>query len=287
MLCSSAFAGADDNDAGGDDATRAKAAFDKGRELVKAGNNAEACPLFEQSEKLVRAPGTELNLAICWAATGKLVAAQELFEAVVKEVADQPQRLEIAQNGLDALKTRVPHVTIDSTGLPEGDPILIDGRRVEVGAPIAVDPGKHQVTSPHANQAEFSVDEGGAATVKLDLIVAQPRPMQIYYVGGAAAGALLITVLTGIAVLNEKSNAMHHCSDANVDGTLTCSQRGVDLLDRAHTMSHVSTGFLVAGAALAAFTAVLEVKWRRENEAPPVTAWTAPHAGGIAWEGRW
>lgn len=271
---------ADDGDA------RAKAAFDKGRELVKAGNNADACPLFEESLRLVRAPGTELNLAICWAATGKLVAAQELFEIVVKEVADQPQRLQIAQNGLDALKTRVPHVTIDATAVPDGDAILLDGRRIEIGAPIAVDPGTHTVTSPHATPAPFTVEEGGHAAVRLEVVVARPRPREIYYVGGAAVGALVISAVAGIAVINERSNALHHCSDANVDGTLSCSQRGVDLLDRAHTMSHVSTGFLVAGAGLAAFAAVLELKWRRGDEVP-VTAWTGAHSAGVAWEGRW
>ncbi|HEY0250230.1 MAG TPA: hypothetical protein VGC41_01845 [Kofleriaceae bacterium] len=283
LLCAShAFA-----DDGEPDAARAKATFEKGRELVKAGNSAEACPLFEESLRLVQAPGTKLNLAICWAATGKLVAAQGLFGSLTAELADQPQRLQIAQAALEALKSRVPHVTIDATAVPEGDPILIDGKRIETGAPLAVDPGKHQVTSAHALPAEFEAEEGKTAAVKLEVPVAVPRPRQIYYVGGAAVGALVISAVTGLAVLNERSNALHHCADSTADGSLACSQRGIDLLDRAHTMSHVSTGFLVAGAALAAFTAVLEVKWRRSNESPMATAWTAPHAAGIALEASW
>jgi hypothetical protein len=109
----------------------------------------------------------------------------------------------------------------------------------------------------------------------------------VLYIGGAAAGALLLSAFTGIAVINERDNALHHCATSPTDGSLVCSQRGIDLLDRAHAMSHVSTTFLVTGAALAAFTAVLELKWRRSNEAPIATAWTAPHTVGVALEAAW
>ncbi|MEO8553586.1 MAG: hypothetical protein ABI678_26615, partial [Kofleriaceae bacterium] len=270
-----------------DEGDEAKALFAKGRELAKAGNNAEACPLFEQSFKLEAALGTKLNLAICFAATGKLVAAQHLFEQLLLETKDQPQRLQLAREGLEGVKSRVAHLQIDTAALPPGEIVEVDGVPAETAIPIDVDAGHHSIHAAHALPVELEIAEGGLAAVKLEVIVAQPRPRQELYVGGAAAGALAISLITGIAVLNERGSALHHCHDSPTDGSLQCDQRGIDLLDRAHTMAHVSTGFLVAGAALAAFTAVLELKWRRTNEGATATAWTAPHAAGVALEARW
>jgi len=270
-----------------DEGDEAKALFAKGRELAKAGNSADACPLFEQSFKLEAALGTKLNLAICWAATGKLVAAQHLFEQLLLETKDQPQRLQLAREGLEGVKGRVAHLKIDTSALPPGEIVEVDGKPAETAIPVDVDAGHHSIHAAHALPIELEILESGLAEVKLEVVVAQPRSRQELYVGGAAAGALAISMFTGIAVLNERGSALHHCHDSPTDGSLQCDQRGIDLLDRAHTMSHVSTGFLVAGAALAAFTAVLELKWRRSNEGATATAWTAPHAAGVALEAWW
>ncbi|HET9988320.1 MAG TPA: hypothetical protein VFQ65_07365, partial [Kofleriaceae bacterium] len=131
------------------------------------------------------------------------------------------------------------------------------------------------------------VEEGEFAEVKLDAIVHVPRPQQVWIVGAVAGGALLVSAVAGIAVLNERDNALHHCGTAVADGSLTCTQRGIDLLDRAHGVAHVSTGFLVIGAGAAALTAVLELKWRRSNEDTSVMLLPAPHAIGLAVEHAW
>ncbi len=273
--------------AGGED--EAKALFERGRELVKAGNNAEACPLFEHSLQLAPALGTELNLAICWAAVGRLVDAQRLFEALVGETAaaDQPQRLQLAREGLEGVKARLPHLKIDATALPAGDAIVVDGKPVDAAQPVAVDPGHHAIRAAHGLPVDLEIAEGRLAEVTLEAAAARPRPMRLWYLGGAAAGALVISAVTGLAVIRERDSALHHCTTATPDGALACDPRGLDLLDRAHAMSHVSTGFLVAGAALGAFTAVLELKWRHSKEAPIATAWSAPHAAGVALETVW
>ncbi len=273
--------------ASGDDGPDAKALFDHGRELVKAGKSVEACPLFEQSLALAPALGTKLNLAICWAATGKLTAARALFAELVQETSDanQPQRLALANEGLAGIEARLPHLKIDARALPEGTAVSVDGHPVEIEQPFAIDPGHHAITAPHAQALDLDVAEGKVVEVRLEPIPVTARPRQVWIVGGAAAGALVITAITGIAVLDERSNANLHCA-STIDG-LACDQRGLDLLDRAHTMQHVSTGFFVAGVALGAMTAILELKWRRSNETPVPVAWSSPHALGVALEGAW
>ena len=272
-----------------DDSEDAKALFERGRGMVKAGDNAGACPLFEQSLKLAPALGTKLNLAICWAAIGRLADAEQLFHQLVKETEDahQPQRTQLAQEGLDKLSSRVPHVKIDTSNLPAATSVDIDGKLVDSGQPIAIDPGHHAIHGTHARSVELDVEEGEFAEVKLDAIVHVPRPQQVLITGGVAGGALLISAIAGIAVLNERGNALHHCATSVTDGSLACSQRGIDLLDRAHTMAHVSTGFLVIGAGAAALTAVLELKWRHSNEDTSVMLIPSTHAIGLAVEHSW
>jgi len=247
----------------------------------------KACPLFEQSLKLAPALGTKLNLAICWAATGKLTTAQALFTELVKETSDanQPQRLALAREGLEGVLARVPHLKIDAGALPEGTAISVDGHPVEVEQPLAVDPGHHAITAPHVQAIDVEVAEGKVVEVRLEPVVVTARPRQVWLIGGGAVAALVVTAITGIAVLDERSHANHRCA-TTIDG-LRCDQRGLDLLDRAHTMQHVSTGFFVAGAALGVMAAILEREWRRSNEAPIATAWSSPHALGIAFEGAW
>ena len=272
-----------------DDSEEAKALFERGRNLVKTGDNAGACPLFEQSLKLAPALGTKLNLAICWDATGRLAEAEGLFEQLVKETenAHQPQRTELAQKALDELSARVPRVKIDASNLPAASTVDIDGKPIDAGEPVAIDPGHHVIHAPHARSVELHVEEGELAEVKLDPLVFVPRPQAVWIAGGVAGGALLVSAFAGIAVLNERSNGLHHCATSPSDGTLACSQRGLDLLDRAHTMAHVSTGFLVIGAGAAALTAVLELKWRHSNEDASVLVIPGPHEVGIAVERAW
>ena len=272
-----------------DETDDAKALFERGRGLVKAGDNAGACPLFEQSLKIAPALGTKLNLAICWATIGRLVDAEQLFQQLIKETeeAHQPQRAQLAKDGLDKLSGRVPHVKIDTSNLPAATSIDVDGKLVDGGQPIAIDPGHHAIHGTHARSVELDVEEGELAEVKLDAIVHTPRPQQVWIVGAVAGGALFVSAVAGMAVLNERANALHHCGTAVADGSLTCNQRGIDLLDRAHTVAHVSTGFLVIGAGAAALTAVLELKWRRSNEDTTVMLIPAPHAIGLAVERSW
>ena len=53
----------------------AEEAFEKGRELMEAKSYADACAAFELSQRLDPQYGTQYNLAGCYAAQDKIVAA--------------------------------------------------------------------------------------------------------------------------------------------------------------------------------------------------------------------
>jgi hypothetical protein len=255
--------------------------FEQGRALVKEGKHAEACPLFEKSMRLAPALGTELNLARCLAATGELARARTMFERLVAKLAEtnQPERQALAQQGLDEVNARIPRVSIDTSALGSTE-VTIDGAPHDAKQPIEVAPGPHEVRAKDAVPVRFEAVEGKVVEVVLARHVAPERPRYIYYVGGAAAGALLLTAIGGLVTLDKKSSGLDHCEETGT--TLTCDQRGLDLLDSARTWSHVTTAAFLAGAGLAAATVYLELRWRKSKEAPVATAWADSSSVGVA-----
>src|SRR6266498_1038121 len=57
----------------------AQALFDLGRTLITSGRAEEACPKFEESQRLDPGVGTQLNLADCYDRTGRTASAWTLY----------------------------------------------------------------------------------------------------------------------------------------------------------------------------------------------------------------
>src|SRR5215211_6965210 len=76
------------------DTTRADETFHAGRELMKDGKLAEACPKFEESQRADPASGTLLALAYCQELSGLLASAHANYLAATNLAAKegQPER---------------------------------------------------------------------------------------------------------------------------------------------------------------------------------------------------
>ncbi|MBX3160644.1 MAG: tetratricopeptide repeat protein [Deltaproteobacteria bacterium] len=261
--------------------------FTKGRELVKAGNHAEACPLFERSLRLAPAVGTELNLGRCYAATGKLAAARKIFERLVKAIdaADDPQRAQLAQQGLDEVNGRVPKLRIElGMGMPRDARVELDGEAASTEKDLPVDPGPHTVSARAARSVIYTAREGALATITLDLAERPVRRPIVWGLGAAAAGSLAVGALVGVGTFSVRDAGRKRCD--TVDGELLCDQRGLDLLGRARTLSHVSTTLLVAGVGLGVAAVVLELRHRREK-LPPIVIEPRGDGATVGYGGAW
>jgi serine/threonine-protein kinase len=128
--------------------------FKDGREYVKVGRYAEACPMFKESQRLDPSLAARCNIAVvCHQMTGQTGTAWTILEEVAREAradAGKTQSLKCATDAMEALKPDLALVSLDTRAV-EATPGLAltrDGAPVpssQWGKPVAVDPGDHAV----------------------------------------------------------------------------------------------------------------------------------------------
>jgi hypothetical protein len=283
-------------DARGEDRESAAAAlFAKARALVEAGDHAAACPMFEVSLELEPALGTELNLAQCWAQTGRLVDALALYERLIEKTqgAGQEARLAIARDGATALSTRVARVRVELVRLV-GATVTVDGRPIDDTEPVVLDPGEHTAeavdVAKRTVRATFRVAEGETVSVQLiappDPTPRHPRRRLIIGLAAGGGATILAGAFTGVAYLGKRSAGLGGCR-STADG-LQCDARSVATLDSARTLSYVTTVLMVAGVGLVGASA--GIYYRRRPQSRTTTALVpviAPDLVGVSLEARW
>jgi hypothetical protein len=154
----------------------AELAFKEGQRLQKAGNLAEACAKFEESQKLDPATGTLLNLARCYELDGRIASAWETFleaEALAKDKKDK-KRQKAAHDRAVELEPRVPRLIIAASGAPDGTVILLRGEPFAadlLGVALPVDPGPQAVDATADGYQAFTQTveavEGQTVTVTI------------------------------------------------------------------------------------------------------------------------
>lgn len=163
---------------------QAQAAFD-------AGNFAESEKLWAAARNLYPvAPTLSLGLARTQAKVGKVVAAQENYNKIIREWGSNPSpppafaaALEAAKAEVGAVSAKVANVVISVEGA-QGPNVTIDGQPVPLvalGLKRPVDPGTHTVRAEAAGyktaETTFQVPEGGNAEAKLKLEKSAEAPV--------------------------------------------------------------------------------------------------------------
>src|ERR1700722_6316373 len=96
------------------DEAAAEVLFIEGQKLAKAGNFADACPKFEESQRLDAGAGTLLNLGSCYEAMNKLASAFGAFKeaGVTARNAHDAARQAEAVKRADAIEPKLPKLAI-------------------------------------------------------------------------------------------------------------------------------------------------------------------------------
>jgi tetratricopeptide (TPR) repeat protein len=165
-----------------DEESPSAALFREGRELLDAGNPAEACAKFAESYKLdATAAGTMLNLGLCNEQLGKVATALRWFRKALAQAAETglTQTAEAARLQSGALAERVATLTIDVT-VPAGATVTLDGTKLDPidFARVEVDAGPHVVAlaGPKLLTTRKTVDVVDGTNTRIALAVA-PVPV--------------------------------------------------------------------------------------------------------------
>ncbi len=273
----------------------ARSLFEQGRSLAKEGKWAEACPKFEESERLDHGIGTLFNLADCQEHIGKTASAWAGFSEVadLAKRANQAERESIARQRANQLVSKLSKIKIHvAPPWPVGLEVKLDDKPIGATAfdvDVPVDPGHHKVTATAPQKKPLLKDVVIAAvpgttpvdvpnldddeTVKKDeappprpLPPPKPRSGSTWHkpaaVGVGAIGLIGLGVGTffGLQASKQWSDAEVLCPQNR------CSDLGYDGWEDAKRSAMVSTIGFAAGAALLAGAVLL---WVIAPSSPP------------------
>jgi Tfp pilus assembly protein PilF len=163
-----------------DDRTMAEALFRSGRELMAEGRYSDACRKLEQSQRLVRAAGTLINLAVCHEKEGKIATAwveyQESLSISIRM--NRPDREQVARERMEAIEPLVPHLRIDVPDEARVEGLVITRGETDIpdvswAVRLPMDPGTYELRAAAPGRVPWSTQ------VKLqqgrDEVVTVPR----------------------------------------------------------------------------------------------------------------
>jgi hypothetical protein len=285
------------------DPVAAEVLFHAGRTLVEQGKYDEACPKFDESEKLDPAAGTLINLADCNEHVGKLAVAWEEWQEALDMLPPSDDRIPETKKRFSSLDARVPRLILHLAQPAPAARVLRDG--VDLGGvfdvPLPMDPGPHaiRIVEPAHEDAKYDVTLVEKETKKLDVAlgktiedskrIAPPPVVTIdrdsgagrrrvaFIVGGIGVTALAVGIVGGVIALHDKSVVDRECP-SNV-----CSQTGYDAAKSGHTWATISTITTVGGLAAIGASVVLFVTAPSSTPATPTsTIAPTPIVGGAA-----
>jgi hypothetical protein len=304
-----------------EDQAAARALFDEGRKLLKAGDYAAACPKLEAAKKLYTSAGILLNVADCHEKTGRTASAwNEFGEAAA--VAKRSNRVEDAQEAKRRQAALEPRLARIVVRVPHPAPEMVvkrdDATLAEPawGAALPVDPGTHTVSAEAPGHAPWtttvSVSEAGKVETvdvpelsALATAAAPPpalerpdRPEKVEGPAGAApdlaatpaahSGKTAPWVLLGGGAAVALGGGVlmlvesGRASDAR-------SNHDPSAYDAAKTPWTIGLVGAILGVATAAAGATLLALPRSDAAAAPaaVSTWIDRHGGGLALAASW
>ncbi|MEO6420434.1 MAG: hypothetical protein ABIP39_13540 [Polyangiaceae bacterium] len=275
--------------------------------LVSAGKYAEACPKFEESQKLDPALGTQFDLADCYEHTGKKGSARKLFTEVADaaKAAGKSEREKSARERATALDAIAPRLTI-AVGPWAADAhfeVTVDGVSLPAASwnhPQSLDAGKHAVAASAPGKKPFDaqvvLQDGNGSEVKIPELESKPAPLPVVIkpdekpvdqgsgqrrtaviAGGIGLVGVVVGASAGVLSLMKHGQAKGKCANFSA-----CPDaQGRSDWNTATDAGTVSTiGFIAGGVGLAA-GAVLYLTAPKNNSAASTSTgwWVMPSFG--------
>jgi len=298
------------------DSAAAQALYDQAKALTAEGKYEDACPKFEESERLDPGSGTLLNLADCYEHVGRTASAWSTFleAATAAGRAGNPEREKGARDRASQLVQKLSKITIDvdQSRPTQGLEVTRDGApvgRAQWGASVPIDPGPHTVSAHAARHLPWSSDvvilpDGATTVVAVPLLAAAPEsapgmtaPSSTDKASPSSSGLgmqrTLALVAGGIGVVGLgigtvfglQSKSKHDEAESHCTGPACRDQTGVDLKSDAISAGNVATAGFVVGLVGVAGGAVLWFTAGRRHDSAPAKVGVGP--GSVSVKGVW
>lgn len=273
----------------------AETAFTRGKELMAEGKAAEACPKFEESNRLDPSVGALLNLGRCYEQLGRTASAWVRYKeaATLARSLGQTERETVARDFAKTLEPKLSRVRIEATKRVDGMRITRNGEEVGLallGDPLPVDPGtlKIEVVAPGSAPWATEVEVGKEADLKTVLIpelkpekTVTPEPSSAgplrtaaFVMAGVGVGALGLGGVFGGLAIREKGAADPLCPNKS------CSAEGFGHIETAQSRALVSSMTIGLGVAAVGASVVMFVASRSSGpKTSTEKAWIVPSFG--------
>lgn len=303
------------------DVAAAESLFAAGRALMDQSQFEDACPKFEESNRLDPSAGTLLNLGKCMEALGRTATAWVTYKRAITvgKAKGQQRQIDAAIEYIAAIEPKLARLLVEAESPPPGFVVTRtdeEGARSDVGVaglgvPIAVDPSIYRI---QANAPGFDGwagladvrEEGATIRVSIPALKAsRPRvkpPSEgdasphrvdpLLVIGGVSGGVGLVGIAVGAAfgvmTLDDANRAI---ADPKLCPNFRCSPQGQALISTAESESVVSTVSLVVGGAAVVGGAVMITYAALSHRAPKSAApallpLLSPTLVGVAFGGQ-
>jgi hypothetical protein len=278
------------------DPAAAEVLFVAGRKAMDAGDYATACGKLAESQRLDPAAGTLNNLADCFDKRGHVASAWQKWREARGMLRPGDDRLWAVEDRIQKIEGRLPRLTITvEPGAPEGTTVYRDDvllRSASFGVALPVDPGAHavRVEAPGREVEKYDVELAEGQRVSLsvgpgvekveaspvavlapsspdvqpqspsprpppaDSVPSRSSPWTGYVIGGAGVVLLGVGAVAGALAAGKKSVMDDACIDR--DGTLRCSQEGLEAAESGRTLAtlaNVGVTIGIVGVGVGAF----------------------------------
>lgn len=291
----------------------ADALFNEGRELLRKGRTSEACPKFEESQRIYPRGGTLMNVARCHEAQGKLATAWAEFAEALKIARKdgRDDRIKDVQKSIAKIEPRLSFLTVQvaATGRAPGLEVKADGEALgeaSWGTAIPVDAGTHEVVATAPDKVTWTKSillegEGQKVTVTVPPLSDAPRPAPAppppppsytrrnvgFVIGGVGVASLTVGAVFGGLAISQLAESDEDCEAGE------CNQKGLDAYETGETDATIANITIGVGiVAVAVGTYLVVSGWdpttegaedRSARAAPGVSAVLGTEGVGMAW----
>jgi len=259
----------------GTDTAAATELFDAGRDMMKAGDYAAACPKLAESARLQPSVGALAKLAECEEHERRLVSAYGRWKQALNLARSMgDERAADVEKEVSRLDGIVPKLRIAAAGaLPAETVIRVDAVELGpagLGVALAVEPGTHAVQASAPHRATWStrvetkadgattgvtippLDEAAVAPVGVATPVVSPvtpasTSSSWRTVGLVGAGAGVVALGVGAAM---GFVAMNQRNEAGCPGNVCPDEGSASTLRGAKGSADVSTALFIAGGVM-------------------------------------